>query len=92
MSSTCSVRDRCGPTGKECRSDDRDCQNAAVQDGLEILCEDRDTHAFVYCPPGTQQRDSSVVWILLIVAVLIAMIGGGILALAMKSKRPPKAS
>ena len=23
MSATCSVRDRCGPTGKECRIDDR---------------------------------------------------------------------
>jgi hypothetical protein len=37
MSSACSVRDRCGPTGKECRADDRDCQNTAVKDGLEIL-------------------------------------------------------
>ena len=92
MSATCSVRDRCGPTGKECRSDDRDCQNTAVQDGLEIHCEDREAQSFVYCPPGTEQRDSNVVWLLLVVAVLIAMVGGGILALAMNSKRPPKRS
>jgi hypothetical protein len=92
MSSACSVRDRCGPTGKECRADDRDCQNTAVKDGLEILCEDRDAQTYVYCPTGTQARDSSVVWILLVVAVLIAIVGGGVLALAMKKDRekPPK--
>lgn len=87
MSATCSVRDRCGPTGKECRSDDRDCQNAAAKDGLEILCEDRDTQSFIYCPPGTQQRDSNIVWLLLIVAVVIAVAGGGILWLVVRRGR-----
>lgn len=88
MSNTCSVRDRCGPTGKECRADDRECQNAAVGDGLEILCEVRETRTYVYCPAGTRQRDSNVVWLLLVVAALIAIVGGGILAFAMR--RAPK--
>jgi hypothetical protein len=90
MSATCSVKDKCGPTGKECRADDRECQNAAVKDGLEILCEDREAAIYVYCPAGTQARDSSVVWILLVVAILIAVVGVGILALAMR--RAPKVS
>jgi hypothetical protein len=84
MSNVCSVKDKCGPTGKECRADDRECQNAATQNGLEILCEDRGTQTYVYCPAGTQARDSSVVWLLLVVAVLIAIVGGAVLALAMR--------
>jgi hypothetical protein len=84
MSATCSVRDRCGPSGKECRADDRECQNAAVKEGLEILCEDRERDTYVYCPAGTQARDSSIVWWLLIVAVAIAALGGGAIFLAMK--------
>jgi hypothetical protein len=91
MSRTCSVRDKCGPTGKECRADDRDCQNAAIKDGLEIVCDDTETQLYVYCPPGTRQRDSSVVWLLLVVAVLIAFVGGGILAIAMR-KGPKKSA
>jgi hypothetical protein len=89
MSATCAVRDRCGPTGKECRADDRACQNDAVQQGLEILCERKDTEpeTYVYCPAGTQARDSSVVWLLLVVAFLIAAVGGGIVALVVR-KRP----
>jgi hypothetical protein len=81
---SCSVREKCGPTGKECRADDRDCQNAAVKEGLEILCEDREAQLYVYCPSGTEQRDSSIVWLLLVVAVLIAAIGGGVVAIAMR--------
>ena len=88
MALVCSVRDKCGPTGKECRADDRECQNGAVKNGLEILCEDRDTQTYVYCPPGTRQRDSSIVWLLLVVAVAIAAIGGGAIAIAMR--RGPK--
>lgn len=74
MNRVCSVRDKCGPTGMECRADDRDCQSAAIQDGLEIVCDDRGT--YVYCPSGTEQRDSRIVWLLLAVAVLIAVAGG----------------
>lgn len=89
MSAVCSVRDRCGPTGKECRADDRECQNAATQNGLEILCEDRGAQTYVYCPAGTTARDSGVVWILLVAAVAIAVIGAAVLALALNAKRPP---
>lgn len=84
MSATCTVRERCGPTGKECRAGDRECQGAAVKDGLEILCEDRERETYVYCPAGTQQRDSSIVWLLLVVAVAIAAVGGGAIAFAMR--------
>jgi hypothetical protein len=90
MAKSCSVRDKCGPTGKECRADDRDCQSAAVKDGLEILCEDREAQIYVYCPAGTEQRDSSIVWLLLVVAVLIAAIGGGAIAIAMRKSPTAK--
>ena len=82
MNRKCSVRDKCGPTGKECRSDDRECQSAAVQDGLEIVCDE--DGLYVYCPAGTQQRDSTIVWVLLGVAVLIAIAGGVLFARVMK--------
>lgn len=51
--------------------------SAATQDGLEIVCEVRrdDTLHYVYCPADAAQRDSSVVWILLVVAALIAVVG-----------------
>jgi len=92
MSATCAVRDRCGPTGKECRADDRDCQAEAVKDGLEILCEDKEKELYVYCPAGTQQRDSGIVWLLLVVAVLIAVVGGAVFAIALKKKVPSKSA
>lgn len=92
MSRVCSVKEKCGPTGKECRADDRDCQNAAVKDGLEIVCDDTESQTYVYCPAGTQARDSGVVWILLVVAVLIATAGAGILAIALRKAAPTKKS
>lgn len=88
MSGACAVKEKCGPTGKECRADDRECRNAAVKDGLEIVCDDTESQTYVYCPAGTQARDSGIVWILLLVAVVIAIAGGGILAIAMR--RAPK--
>lgn len=89
MSPSCTIKDRCGPSGKECRADDRACQGDAVQQGLEILCESKeaDPPTYVYCPTGTQARDSSVVWILLVVAFLIAAVGGTVFALVIR-KRP----
>lgn len=86
MKGTCSIQDRCGPSGKECASDDRVCQDEAVRDGLEILCESTDTTPshYVYCPRGTEARDSSVVWLLLVVAVLIATVGGGVFYVVLK--------
>lgn len=88
MRAACTIRDRCGPTGRECRSDDRACQSLAVQDGLEILCESTETEpsTYVYCPAGTQARDSNVVWILLVVAFLIAAVGGAVFALVVRKR------
>ena len=39
------------------------------------MCERVEPRAYVYCPPGAEQRDSGVVWILLAVAVGIAAFG-----------------
>jgi hypothetical protein len=76
--STCTIERKCSSAGKLCSSEDRACQSKAIADGLEITCEQRtvEPRNYVYCPPGAQQRDSTVVWILLVVAVLVAMIGG----------------
>ena len=71
----CSVIRKCSSVGKECAPEDRDCQNAAVHDGLEVTCERAADRMFVYCPPGAEQRDSGVVWLLLGLAFFIA-IGG----------------
>lgn len=89
MNGPCAVRDKCGPTGKECRSDDRECQAGAVQLGLEIVCESsaEAPPVYVYCPTATQARDSGVVWLLLAVAVLIAVGGGALLTLLIRRKR-----
>lgn len=73
----CSVILKCSSVGKDCAADDRDCQGAAVHDGLEVTCERAEDRHFVYCPPGGAQRDSGVVWILLGAAFLIA-IGGSL--------------
>jgi hypothetical protein len=71
----CSVERRCSSTGITCAADDRACQDTAIGRGLEITCERGEPASYVYCPPAGQQRDSGVVWILLLVAVLIAAFG-----------------
>lgn len=87
--SRCTVERKCSSTGKACGVDDRDCQNDAVAHGLEITCERTDrltaARSYVYCPPGGEQRDSKVVWILLAVAVMIA-IGGALSFLALRRR------
>ena len=74
--SPCTVEKKCSSTGKACAVDDRACQSDAVANGLEITCEHVEPRGFVYCPPGGEQRDSSVVWILLAIALGIAALGG----------------
>jgi hypothetical protein len=74
--SICSVERKCSSTGKACAVDDRACQSDAIGRSLEITCERSDPPTYVYCPPGGEQRDSNVVWILLVVAVAIAAVGG----------------
>lgn len=71
----CSVERKCSSTGRACSSDDRACQSRAIGDGLEITCERSEVHEYVYCPPGGQQRDSGIVWILMVVAIAVAAIG-----------------
>lgn len=75
-SSLCTVERKCSSTGKLCPTDDRACQSQAVAEGLEVTCERASPRAFVYCPPGGEQRDSGIVWILLAVAVGFAIFGG----------------
>ncbi len=75
-SSPCTVERKCSSTGKTCGVDDRSCQSAAVAQGLEITCERTEPSMYVYCPPGGQQRDSGIVWVLLLVAFGIAAMGG----------------
>lgn len=58
-----------------CGIDDRACQSDAVGRGLEVTCERIEPRGYVYCPPGGEQRDSSIVWILLLVAIGVAAIG-----------------
>jgi hypothetical protein len=73
--SPCTVERKCSSSGLACLVEDRDCQNLARERGLEVTCERVEPRAFVYCPPGAQQRDSSIVWILLAVAGAVVVIG-----------------
>ena len=84
--SPCTVERKCSSTGKACAVDDRVCQSEAVASGLEVTCERIEPRGYVYCPPGAEQRDSGVVWILLAVALVIAAFGG-VLAFVLLRKR-----
>ncbi len=75
----CSVERKCTGHGMTCAAVDRACAEKARSDGLEVTCERTETEGmtvFVYCPPGGDTRDSSVVWILLVVAIGVAVVGG----------------
>jgi len=87
----CTVERKCSSTGKLCSSEDRACQSQATASGLEITCEQQhvEPRNYVYCPPGAEQRDSSVVWILLVVAVLVAMIGGALSFVVLRKRLKP---
>ena len=74
----CTLERRCSSAGALCSEDDRSCQNDATGHGLEIVCETAAPRSYVYCPPGAQQRDSPVVWVLLLVALIVAVIGGAL--------------
>ncbi len=82
----CTVARKCSSTGKACGRDDRACQSSAIAEGLEITCERSDTATYVYCPPGAAQRDGTIVWVLLVVAVMVATIGG-VLSFVLLKKR-----
>ena len=91
--SPCTVERKCSSTGKACGVDDRACQSEAIAAGLEITCERVEPRGYVYCPPGGEQRDSGVVWLLLAVAIAIAVVGS-VLAyfLLRKVDREPRRS
>ena len=75
---TCSVYRNCSSTGVVCDPEDRACASEAQSKNLEVKCEQTCTTGkrFVYCPPDTGRSDSSFVWVLLVLAVAIAIIGG----------------
>jgi hypothetical protein len=96
----CSVELKCSGHGVSCAAVDRDCIEHARSDGLEVVCErgaDEGARVFVYCPPGAAARDSGVMWILLCVAIGIAVVGGFVTFLAWtrranhRNGREPKA-
>lgn len=76
MSDLCTVERACSSNGLACGVDDRACQSEAIQQGLEVACERVEPRGYVYCPPGGQQRDSGFVWILLLIAIGVAAVGG----------------
>ena len=85
--SPCTVERRCSSAGVICGAEDRACQSGAVARGLEVTCENvAEPRSYVYCPPGAEQRDSSVVWILLIVAFAIATVGGALSLSLLRSR------
>jgi hypothetical protein len=78
--SACTIPKKCSARGVECDSRDRPCQDSAIASELEIVCERPrgEGLAFVYCPPGGTSRDSRVVWVLLAVAIGVAVGGGAV--------------
>src|SRR5687768_12991843 len=87
----CSVERKCTGHGFTCVALDRACVERARQDGLEVVCErpgDQGGTLFVYCPEGQTARDSNVVWILLAVAIGVAIVGVVIFVALMRKKSP----
>lgn len=85
----CSVIRKCSSTGLDCASTDRSCMDQAVTRGLQVVCERPDEEAtkrFVYCPEGQTGQDSRYVWLLLVMALSLAL-GGSALAYAILKKK-----
>lgn len=85
----CSVNRNCSSTGVACLPDDRECTNAATAKGLEVKCEQfcEVGKRFVYCPPETGRvDDSGYVWVLLVMASLLAVIGTLVAYFALRKK------
>ena len=86
----CSIIRNCSSTGIACRPDDRVCADEARTKNLEVKCEQEcsDGRRLVYCPPDTGRADDSrIVWILLVVAVVIAVAGGAVAWLVLGGKK-----
>jgi len=86
----CSVVRKCSATGLACLSGDQKCEAEASSRGLQVVCDNvlgPDQKQFVWCPPVTEARDSKIVWVLLSVALALA-IGGGVVVWSVLKKKP----
>lgn len=85
----CSVNRNCSSTGIACRADDRSCTNDARAKDLEVKCEQQcsDGVRFVYCPLDTGRSDSRIVWLLLSLAVLLAISGSTVLWFVLRKRK-----
>ena len=82
----CTVVRRCSSTGVACQETDRACQEQARDRGLEVNCEL--PGEFVYCPPNSGRGgDNRGMWILLTVALSIAIGGSSIAWVALRKSR-----
>jgi hypothetical protein len=84
----CSVMRNCSSTGVACEPADRACAESARGRDLEVKCEQQcsDGQRLIYCPPDTGRSDSRVVWMLLSLAVVLAVAGSSVLWLVMRKK------
>lgn len=84
----CSVIRNCSSTGIACETDDRECAERARVQSLEVKCEQHcaRTTRLVYCPPDTGRSDSKVVWILLALAVVLAVVGSAVAWVVLRKK------
>ncbi len=87
VNEVCTVNRRCSSTGMVCAAEDRDCVGKAVEQGLQVICEDRSKRRMVYCPPDTARSDSRVVWILLALAGTLAVGGSSLAWVVLRKKR-----
>jgi hypothetical protein len=71
-----------------CDPGDRACTELARSKDLEVRCEQQCTggQQLVYCPPDTGRADSGIVWILLAVALLLAIGGSALLWMVIRKK------
>jgi len=73
-----------------CEPSDRACTEVARSKDLEVRCEQtcEGGPQLVYCPPDTGRADSQVVWILLAVAILLAVGGSALFYFVLRKKGP----
>jgi hypothetical protein len=71
-----------------CEPSDRACTELARSKDLEVRCEQTcgGGQQLVYCPPDTGRADSGIVWILLAVAMLLAVGGSALFWLVLRKK------
>jgi hypothetical protein len=71
-----------------CEPSDRACTELARSKDLEVRCEQTcdGGKQLVYCPPDTRRADSGIVWILLAVAMLLAVGGSALFWLVLRKK------